>query len=87
MVYWEPQFYKTNRFERSIWLVDRTSDGPSADVQADSFSLLLIHSLHLPHWPNQANEARTSSIPSCSLKWQLIGGVGKLLTRGGVGEE
>lgn len=44
-----------------------------------------IHSIsfHLPHRPNQANEARTSSIPSCSLKCRLIGGVGKLLTREG----
>lgn len=47
-------------------------------------SLLLLPrsiSFSLPHRPNQANDARTSSIPSCSLKCQLIGGVGKLLTR------
>lgn len=45
----------------------------------------LIHSIsfHLPHRPNQANEARTSSLSSCSLKCRLIGGVGKLLTREG----
>lgn len=48
-----------------------------------SFTPSFTLSFHLLHRPNQANEARTSSIPSCTLKWQLIGGVGKLLTREG----
>lgn len=47
------------------------------------YSFIQSISLHLPHWPNQANEARTSFNPSCSLKWRLIGRVGKLLTREG----
>lgn len=76
----------TNTFERSTRPDDRSSDGPSADDGADSFSLLppsFTLSFHLLHRPNQANEARTSSIPSCTLKCRLIGGVGKLLTREG----
>lgn len=48
---------------------------------------ILIHSIsfHLLHCPNQANETCTSSTPSSQLKWQLIGGVLKLLT--GKGQE
>lgn len=47
------------------------------------YSLIHSMSFHLLHWPNHANDTYTTSIPSCLLKWPLIGGVGKLLTREG----
>lgn len=45
---------QTDTSERSTCIDDSSSDGPSADDQADSFSLLLPHSLHLLPSPTSA---------------------------------